>query len=261
MKNRFGVELNPDTEIFSLIGSKEGIANFIRLLINPTNVEEDKDIIFIPDPGYASYGEMIKVSGGKAYPLPLTPQNNFMPNLEEVYAQFIKEGYNPKKVKALLINYPNNPLGATATREYLESVVEFCKKHHILLVSDAAYTDMYFKEYNVTSDLSCKNTTDQFSVSNNKAKLTYKIGLMSSPEMNILNNQKIIRTGQEYWLISPYFIYIGGYNRDVYYYGGLGNSYTLYEYGVRPAVSLKPGIKYVDGGDGSKANPYVVKME
>lgn len=145
MKNRFNVELNPDTEIFSLIGSKEGIANFIRLLINPTTVKEDKDIIFIPDPGYASYGEMIKVSGGLAYPVPLKPENNFMPDLEEVYANFLKEGYNPKKVKALLINYPNNPLGATATKEYLESAVEFCKKHHILLVSDAAYTDMYFK--------------------------------------------------------------------------------------------------------------------
>lgn len=52
---------------------------------------------------------------------------------------------NPKKVKALLINYPNNPLGATATREYYKSLVDFCKKHHILLISDAAYVDMYFK--------------------------------------------------------------------------------------------------------------------
>ena len=145
MKNRFNVELNPDTEVFSLIGSKEGIANFIRLVINPTTVDEDKDIIFVPDPGYASYKEMIKTSGGRAYSMPLTPANNFMPDLEEVYANFLKEGYNPKKVKALIINYPNNPLGATATREYMQSVVDFCKKYHILLISDAAYTDMYFK--------------------------------------------------------------------------------------------------------------------
>ncbi len=143
MKKRFNVELNPDTEIFSLIGSKEGIANFIRLLINPA--KEDKDIILVPDPGYASYGEMVKASGGLSYPVPLKPENNFMPDLEEVYTQFIKEGYNPKKVKALIINYPNNPLGATATKEYMQSAVDFCKKHHILLISDAAYTDMYFK--------------------------------------------------------------------------------------------------------------------
>lgn len=146
MKKRFGVELNPDEEIFSLIGSKEGIANFIRLLINPTSNEDDKDIIMIPDPGYASYGEMIKASGGKAYSVPLTPANKFMPDMEEVFANLVKEGLNPKKVKALIINYPNNPLGATATREYMKSIVDFCNKHHILLVSDAAYTDMYFKE-------------------------------------------------------------------------------------------------------------------
>ena len=145
MKTRFNVELDPDNEIFSLIGSKEGLANFIRILINPTPIDEEKEIIWVPDPGYASYGEMIKVSGGKPYSIPLKPENNFMPDLEEVYADFLKEGLNPKKVKAVLINYPNNPLGATATREYMQKVVDFCKKHHFLLMSDAAYTDMYFK--------------------------------------------------------------------------------------------------------------------
>lgn len=145
MKNRFNVELNPNDEIFSLIGSKEGLANFIRVLINPTTKESEKEVIMVPDPGYASYKEMIKVSGGKAYSVPLTLENHFMPNMEEVWTQLQKDGINPQKVKALLINYPNNPLGATATREYLQSVVEFCKKHHILLISDAAYVDMYFK--------------------------------------------------------------------------------------------------------------------
>lgn len=146
MKNRFNVELSPVDEIFSLIGSKEGIANFIRAMINPTTNKEEQDIIMVPDPGYASYKEMIKVSGGSAYAVPLTIENNFMPDLEEVFSNLIKEGYNPKKVKALIINYPNNPLGACATREYLKSVVDFCKRHHILLISDAAYTDMYFEE-------------------------------------------------------------------------------------------------------------------
>ena len=145
MKTRFNVELNPDEEIFSLIGSKEGLANFIRILINPTTDEKEKDIIMVPDPGYASYKEMIKVSGGLAYSIPLKPEDKFMPDLDKVYDKFIKEGFNPKKIKALMINYPNNPLGATATKEYLQSVVDFCKKHHILLISDAAYIDMYFK--------------------------------------------------------------------------------------------------------------------
>ena len=101
MKNRFGVELNPETEIFSLIGSKEGLANFIRILINPTTDDKEKEIIMVPDPGYASYKEMVKVSGGKAYPVALTPENKFMPDMEKVFEQFVKEGNDPKKVKAL----------------------------------------------------------------------------------------------------------------------------------------------------------------
>ncbi len=145
MKERFNVELNPDTEIFSLIGSKEGIANFIRLLINPSTNDNEKDIILVPDPGYASYKEMIKASGGLSYSIPLKLEDNYMPDMEKVYDKFIKDGYNPDKIKALIVNYPNNPIGATATREYMQSIVEFCKKHHVLLVSDAAYTDMYFK--------------------------------------------------------------------------------------------------------------------
>jgi len=146
MKTRFGVELNPQNEIFSLIGSKEGIANLIRELINPTKEEKDKEIILIPDPGYASYKEMIKVSGGVGYPIPMTLENNYMPDLDEVWENLKKDGFDGKKVKALMINYPNNPLGATATLEYLEKVVDFAKKHKILLISDAAYADMYFDE-------------------------------------------------------------------------------------------------------------------
>ena len=118
MKNRFGVDLDPKTEIFSLIGSKEGIANMIRALINPTTKEDEKDIILIPDPGYASYKEMVKVSGGLSYSVPLTPENNYMPDMEEVASSLVEEGYSLKKVKALIINYPNNPMGDIGNKEY-----------------------------------------------------------------------------------------------------------------------------------------------
>ena len=146
MKERYGVDIDPATEVFSLIGSKEGLANFMRLLCNPTVNEKEKDIILIPDPGYASYKEMIKVSGGLAYPVALKAENNYMPDMEEVLRQLQSEGLDAKRVKALVINYPNNPLGATATKEYLTTVVDFCKKHHIILASDAAYSDMYLKK-------------------------------------------------------------------------------------------------------------------
>ena len=146
MKNRFNVELDPQTEIFSLIGSKEGIANFIRALINPTNIEQDKDIILVPDPGYASYSQMIKTNGGITYPISLNKENNYMPDMNEIWENLIKDGLNPSKVKAMMINYPSNPLGATCTKDYLKHVVDFCKEKQIWLMSDAAYCDIYFEE-------------------------------------------------------------------------------------------------------------------
>ena len=161
MKNRFGVELDPKSEIFSLIGSKEGIANFVRAIINPTTDKKEQEIVMIPDPGYASYTEMIKVSGGRAYGIPLTKENNYMPNLDEVWEKFLKEGNNPKKVKALIINYPNNPLGCTCTKEYLQHCVDFCKKHNIILMSDNAYCDIYFDEKDKpASVLECDGARD-----------------------------------------------------------------------------------------------------
>lgn len=145
MKDRFNVELDPKTEIFSLIGSKEGLANIFRAFINPTMEECEQDIVLIPDPGYASYQTQLKVIGGKGYPVALTKENNFMPKMEDVIENLKKDGFNPDKVKALVINYPNNPLGASATREYLKEIVEFCRKNNIILISDLAYADVYFE--------------------------------------------------------------------------------------------------------------------
>ena len=146
MKKRFGVELDCDTEIFSLIGSKEGIANLVRFITTPKHEELEKDVIMVPDPCYASYLQFIKASGAKAYSMPLTVENDYKPDVEKIYEQIIKDGYKPENIKALFINYPNNPLGVSTTREYVQSVIDFCKKHEILLVSDAAYCDLYFSE-------------------------------------------------------------------------------------------------------------------
>ena len=147
--------------------------------------------------------------------------------------------------------------------DYIEDTI-FCNDRSIRALNgwnpDGGMTNAYlqFKEYNVTSDLSCTNTTDQFSISNNNAKLTYKVGLMSSPEMNILNNSNARKTGQVYWLASPnYFNDSSARGRYVYTGGNMGYYYVNDVYGVRPAVSLTPGTRYSDG-DGSMANPYVV---
>lgn len=146
MKKRFGVDLNPETEIFSLIGSKEGIANLVRFITTQKNEEFEKDVIMVPDPCYASYLQFIQCSGAKAYPMPLTAENDYKPDVEAIYNQIIKDGYKPENIKAVFINYPNNPMGISTTKEYVKTIVDFCKKYDILLVSDAAYCDLYFAE-------------------------------------------------------------------------------------------------------------------
>lgn len=118
----------------------------VRFLITPKHNEKDKDIILVPDPGYASYTQFIKCSGGYAYPVPLTKENNYKPDLDKVWENLIKDGFNPDNVKGILVNYPNNPLGVSTTKEYMQSIIEFCKKHQILLMSDAAYCDLYFDD-------------------------------------------------------------------------------------------------------------------
>ena len=144
MKSRFGVDINPDTEVTALLGSKEGLGNFFRTILTPTLNKKDREIILTPDPGYASYVDAIEIAGGLAYPTPLTPENRYMPDLEASLQQLKADGYDPKKVKALIINYPSNPIGATAPFSYLEQCVAFCKKHQIALVSDVAYSEMVF---------------------------------------------------------------------------------------------------------------------
>ena len=127
MKNRFGVELDPETEIFSLVGSKEGIANLVRFVTTPKHTELEKDVIMVPDPCYASYLQFIQCSGAKAYPMPLTSENNYKPDVEQIYNQILKDGYKAENIKAIFINYPNNPMGITTTKDYIKSVIDFVK--------------------------------------------------------------------------------------------------------------------------------------
>ena len=149
--------------------------------------------------------------------------------------------------------------------DYLEDTI-FCNDRSIRSLNGwnpnggSVSSSLQFMEYNVTSDLSCANITDQFSTQNEKAKLTYPVGLMTSPEMNLLGNSELRRTGQYYWLASPVY-FINGYasGRNVDSAGVLSGSYVGNASGVRPAVSLKLGTEY-SSGNGSMESPYVVAL-
>ena len=117
---------------------------------------------------------------------------------------------------------------------------------------------LLFKNYNSNTGLNCGNMTDKFSTLNSKAQLLYPVGLLTSPEIRLLNNPNISKNATMYWLNSPYAV---GYNsvieQFVDNYGEVSTEYVENKYGVRPVISLKPGTEYASG-TGSMADPYIV---
>jgi len=145
MKSRFGVDVDAKDNVCALIGSKEGLGNMFRGLITPSLDPDKQDLIMIPDPGYASYVDSIEGAGGKALSIPLNKEDNYLPNLDDVWeAQVVAKGIDPKRIKAIVVNYPSNPIGVVAPLSYFEHTVAFAQKHGILAISDNAYADMYF---------------------------------------------------------------------------------------------------------------------
>ncbi len=131
-KKRFNVDLNPNNEIISLIGSKEGVAHF------PFAFIDKGDYALVPEPGYPVYAIATKFAGGEVYYMPLLEKNKFLPDLDSIPEAVAK------KSKIMFINYPNNPTGAVANKEFFEKVIKFAKKYNIIVAHDAAYTEMYY---------------------------------------------------------------------------------------------------------------------
>lgn len=131
-KQRFGVELDAE-EVLSLIGCKEGLAHIIWAF-----VEKPDDIVLVPDPAYPVYKNNTLLAGGTPYPMPLLEKNAFLPDLEIIPEEVAR------KAKLMFLNYPNNPTGSIAPREFFEEVVEFAHKYDIIVCHDCAYSEVYF---------------------------------------------------------------------------------------------------------------------
>ena len=148
MKNRYNVDIDPVHEVQTLIGEKEGLANIAMAYTNPG------DINIVPDPYYPVLSRGTWMASGKVYHVPLTDENDYLPDLDSIPVSVAK------KAKIFFINYPNNPTGATAPVEYLKSVVDYCKKYNILLVSDLAYGEICYDGYRPPSIFSIEGAKD-----------------------------------------------------------------------------------------------------
>ena len=133
MKEVFGVTLDPETEILHSIGSKAALSILPATLIDPG------DVVLMTTPGYPVFGTHAAYYGGVVHSLPLTPENKFLPRLDTIPREILN------KAKVLVLNYPNNPTGASATSEFFKQVVEFAKKEELVVLHDAAYTALIFE--------------------------------------------------------------------------------------------------------------------
>jgi LL-diaminopimelate aminotransferase len=131
---RFGVELDPASEVLTLIGSKEGIAHFPVAFVDPG------DVVLSPDPGYPVYATGTRFSGGEVHAMPLKRENGFLPDLDAIPKDVAR------RAKILWVNYPNNPTAALATRAFYQRVIDFAREHDIIVASDLAYSEVYFDE-------------------------------------------------------------------------------------------------------------------
>jgi LL-diaminopimelate aminotransferase len=144
-KNRFSVDLEQD-QVVALLGSKEGIANVARAFINPG------DRVLVPDPAYPVYANGSTIlCDGTAVSMPLLEENDFKPDFETI---------NPKGVKMMFLNYPNNPTAATVDRVFLKEAVDFAKDNNIILCYDNAYSEITYDNYRAPSILEVDGAMD-----------------------------------------------------------------------------------------------------
>jgi LL-diaminopimelate aminotransferase len=134
-EHRHGFSADPETEVLTLIGSKEGIAHFPLAAMNPG------DVALVTDPGYPVYVNAVRFAGGEVESIPIREENGFLPDLDAIDPALAR------RARLFFVNYPNNPIGATADRDFYERLVAFARRYDIFIVHDAAYAEISFEGY------------------------------------------------------------------------------------------------------------------
>jgi LL-diaminopimelate aminotransferase len=145
---KFNVKLDPATEVHSLMGSQDGLAHIGLCLVNPG------DVVLVPDPGYPIFFAGPLVAGAEIVTMPLKPENAYLPDLDAISPEVLQ------RTKIMILNYPNNPLAATAPRDFFVKVVELAKKYSFLVIHDFAYSELVFDGYRPDSFLSIPGAKD-----------------------------------------------------------------------------------------------------
>ena len=144
----FGVSLDPQREVLTLIGSKEGIAHAPLAFINPG------DVALVPDPAYPVYRTATAFAGGEPVIMPLLRENRFLPDLETI------DPAEARRAKLLFLNYPNNPIGALADKAFFRKLIDFARDYKIIIMHDNPYSEIYYDGQRSTSILELEGAKD-----------------------------------------------------------------------------------------------------
>lgn len=193
-KNRYGVELDPKTEICSLLGSQEGFA-----LISMTIVDEG-DLVLVPDPCYPVFADGPRMAGAKLHYMPQRKENSYLVNLKDIPEDVAK------KAKLIIVSYPNNPTTAVAPDSFYNELIAFAKEYDIIVLHDNAYSDLVFDNKKGGSFLSYPGAKD-VGVEFNSLSKTYglagaRVGFcLGSKE--VVSRLKILKSNLDYGMFIP----------------------------------------------------------
>ncbi|MDQ1004030.1 LL-diaminopimelate aminotransferase [Neobacillus niacini] len=134
-QQRYAVDIDPKKEVLQLMGSQDGLAHLATAIINPG------DYVLVPDPGYPIYEASVTIAGGALYPFALLAENNFLPILDDIPLHILEN------TKMMILSYPGNPVTALADKSFFEKVIDFAKRHNILVVHDFAYSELIFDNH------------------------------------------------------------------------------------------------------------------
>jgi aspartate/methionine/tyrosine aminotransferase len=131
-EQKFGLSVDPETEVLPLIGSQEGTAHLPLAILNPS------DYALLLDPGYPSHMGGVALAGGQIHPMPLRSERKFLPQFDEIPPEVVQQA------RMMVLSYPHNPTTAIATLDFFKTAVKFCQTHNIALVHDFPYVDLVF---------------------------------------------------------------------------------------------------------------------
>ena len=193
-KRRYDVELNPETEICSLLGSQDGLSHIALSILDPG------DIMLVPDPCYPIFADGPRIAGAELYYMPLQKENDYVIQLQDIPEEIAR------KAKFMLVSYPNNPTAAMAPESFYHEVVAFAKKYDIIVLHDNAYSELVFDGQSCGSFLSIPGAME-VGVEFNSLSKTYglagaRIGFCVGNK-EVVGMLKTLKSNMDYGMFLP----------------------------------------------------------